>query len=882
LILFLILPLTAAFAEEGAGSLISPGALAGPHAKYEGIGNCTKCHKLRGGVPDANCLGCHDKLAAKIKDKKGLHSKYTEQCISCHSDHKGRKFKMVSLEEGKFSHNRTEYPLEGKHSGVACRKCHKKEGVYTAASTECISCHKDEHKGRLDRDCGRCHNFTGWKDIGKFNHDTGSNYALTWKHGTVKCEKCHAEGRYKPLNFKKCDDCHKDVHKKQFQAKTCESCHDTKGWKEALFNHNAPAYKGYKLDGRHLEVKCEKCHTNGRYKQIASKNCKDCHSDTHKGQFVDRTCESCHTTKGWKDKEVLFDHNAPLYKGYKLDGRHLEVKCEKCHTNGRYRQIASKNCKDCHSDTHKGQFVDRTCESCHTTKGWKDKEVLFEHNAPQYKGYKLDGRHLEVKCEKCHVAGKYKQVSDVCLSCHEKDDVHKKELGEVCKKCHTTADWKKTELDHNLQTKFPLIGKHKDTSCVKCHENKRYKTKAETCADCHKDYHKGQFKEGCDSCHTQTDWEPRNFDHRKKTGYELGGVHNDIVCASCHKKKGTYKDVGRNCSQCHVDRHLNQFGVAECSQCHSQNSWDVSRFKHDKTGFPLSGAHRAADCQDCHKNRFYRNISGLCISCHANAYNSAPGHASRGFSQDCRQCHGSHLVTWKAAHPASGCAACHMTDRPSSHAANPLVYPATCELCHMVSSWTATRHVSVSNCSSCHLSRRPASHTANPAKYSTTCEDCHRYPTWTFTHSSGATICSSCHLTDRPSTHVGNPSRYPATCEDCHRYPVWTFVHPVSGVSCSACHAADAPSAHVSYSNRFGSLCENCHRYPSWLPGTMNHSFTAFPTTHKGSSSCGDCHLGQNYGNKGGCIECHTARGADVHNTSVNSGCLSCHPTGRE
>ncbi len=98
IILLSVLPLTAAFAEDGVDVLISPGALAGPHAKYEGIKNCTKCHKLRGGVPDANCLACHDKLAEKIRSKKGLHSRYTEPCISCHSDHKGRKFKMVSLD----------------------------------------------------------------------------------------------------------------------------------------------------------------------------------------------------------------------------------------------------------------------------------------------------------------------------------------------------------------------------------------------------------------------------------------------------------------------------------------------------------------------------------------------------------------------------------------------------------------------------------------------------------------------------------------------------------------------------------------------------------------------------------------------------------------
>ncbi|MBI5343807.1 MAG: cytochrome C, partial [Deltaproteobacteria bacterium] len=92
-------------------------------------------------------------------------------------------------------------------------------------------------------------------------------------------------------------------------------------------------------------------------------------------------------------------------------------------------------------------------------------------------------------------------------------------------------------LDHNLQTKFPLIGKHNDTKCEKCHKEKKYRTKAEKCLDCHKDPHKGEYKEECSSCHTQFDWLPRKFDHKKKTGFQLYGVHNDVICANCHLAK---------------------------------------------------------------------------------------------------------------------------------------------------------------------------------------------------------------------------------------------------------------------------------------------------------------------------------------------------------
>ncbi|MBI5599892.1 MAG: hypothetical protein HY890_09210, partial [Deltaproteobacteria bacterium] len=308
-----------AWAKEGVGTLISPGELAKAHSKYEGIMNCTECHKLGGGIPDSNCLGCHDKLAARIKNKEGLHARFTGECISCHSDHRGRNYRMITIEKDKFDHDRTDYRLIDRHAGVRCEKCHKKEGVYTGASRECLSCHDDYHKKQLSSDCAGCHNFKGWKDIARFNHNTASKYALIARHADVKCVKCHAKGKYKPVEHAKCDDCHKDTHKKQFTGKTCESCHSTEGWKKTSFDHNSTGYKGYRLDGKHLKTTCEKCHADGRFKPVEHAKCDDCHKDTHKKQFTGKTCESCHSTEGWK--KTSFDHNSTGYKGYRLDGK---------------------------------------------------------------------------------------------------------------------------------------------------------------------------------------------------------------------------------------------------------------------------------------------------------------------------------------------------------------------------------------------------------------------------------------------------------------------------------------------------------------------------------------------------------------------------------
>jgi len=979
LILFVLIYTTTVWAQEDVGSLISPGPLSKAHEKYEGITNCTKCHALGGGIPDSKCLDCHDKLAEKIKNKQGLHATFSQACIKCHSDHKGKAFKIITIDKGKFNHDDTGYLLKDKHLKVDCSKCHKKEGVYTGLSRDCISCHEDKHTGQLGKDCNRCHQFTGWKDIEKFSHNRDSKYAITGKHLDVKCEKCHpknkykiekfeecitchndihkgkpqctechttegwkkvkidhaktnypltnkhiqvscekchknnqlkgipyktcdssachsdphkkqfpdktceschttagwkpsqfnhkapeyvgfkldgkhldtacdkchVQGKFKPLNYKTCDtsDCHKDTHKGQFKGKTCESCHNVKGWKPALFNHNAPEYVGFNLDGKHTDVKCDKCHIEGKFKPINYKTCdtSDCHKDTHKGQFKGKTCESCHTTKTWKPSQ--FNHNALEYVGFKLDGKHTDVKCDKCHIEGKFKPINYKTCdtSDCHKDTHKGQFKGKTCESCHTTKTWKP--ALFNHNAPEYAGFKLTGKHIKTACEKCHELGKYKPIAANCFNCHEKDDVHKKELGNTCDKCHNTEEWKKATFNHNLQSKFPLIARHSETKCEKCHQEKKYKIGKEKCIDCHEDIHKGSFKEECTSCHTQTDWLPRRFDHKGKTGFELRGVHNDILCISCHKTKGEYKKVNRYCNQCHVDPHFNQFGSITCTQCHSENTWNPTQFNHSKTGYPLVGGHRTAECKDCHRDRVYRNVGSACVNCHLSKYTSAANHVAKGYNQDCTACHNVSFAAWTFNHSkASGGA----------------------------------------SCASCHSSNAPASHTTNNW---TTCENCHRYPTWTFTHPSGGTGCgaSGCHLTYSTPTRSANHSTNGWTsCENCHRYPTWSFSHSGVSSSCNSCHSSNYPSAHSTYNSRFGTSCENCHRYPSWTTTTFNHSFTSFPTSHKGYSACSNCHPSQNYGNKGGCIECHNSVGAETHHTNQNSGCLSCHPTGKD
>jgi hypothetical protein len=65
-----------------------------------------------------------------------------------------------------FDHDRTRFPLLGKHKKVDCAECHTKTIEKTPST--CVSCHKkdDVHRGRRPV-CETCHNANSWTPIKK-------------------------------------------------------------------------------------------------------------------------------------------------------------------------------------------------------------------------------------------------------------------------------------------------------------------------------------------------------------------------------------------------------------------------------------------------------------------------------------------------------------------------------------------------------------------------------------------------------------------------------------------------------------------------------------------------------------------------------------------
>ncbi len=434
--------------------------LEGAHQKLK----CEQCHQPKN-IKDK------ERLKKQKKDLKRTFLGLDQKCLSCHVDEHRGQFKGKNCIEchhltswkpaAKFDHQKTPFPLTGKHKKVKCEKCHKvvknkpigKDKTFLQFKLtkfqKCTDCHTDVHRGKLGKNCQKCHTTQGWARYSKkkFNHDLTS-FPLKGRHRNVKCKECHkTKGTFKIARYQQCQDCHVDYHLGQFKDSKskgkCETCHSEQGFSPSNFTLHDHENTRYPLKGAHKAVPCILCHKKVRFSkgetlQFRFKNlkCQTCHQDEHKGRvkaFLQKKskltgfdgCAHCHTVQSWE--EVTFDHSLTKFA---LEGKHQDVDCKKCHKPdaGGVIQFSglSKQCQGCHDDAHMGQFADRNgkvqCERCHAPKSWLAEK--FDHNRDAR--FKLNGAHQKVACQQCHkkenirgeMVVRFKPLKTSCKFCH--------------------------------------------------------------------------------------------------------------------------------------------------------------------------------------------------------------------------------------------------------------------------------------------------------------------------------------------------------------------------------------------------------------------------------------------------------------------------------
>lgn len=421
---------------------------------------------LAGKHKTLECARCHSEMNPKGPTDPILFSaKHFADCTPCHTSPHGTKFadktcKSCHSAEGwkavaAFNHSDTRFPLAGKHSSVACEKCHTEMAVKkgktvdfrTKDFADCKPCHVSPHSATFpQQQCKSCHTATSWAARGSvpFDHNV-TRYKLVGKHSSLQCEKCHKSAQQKPsyaqrflLAHGRCTDCHTDYHKGQFARKyanDCSLCHNEQVYTPSLFTIAKHAETRFPLKGAHGAVPCNDCHKKPAQKESVFRfdnvRCEACHADRHNGMFnkfmADLSCARCHSMQDWKS--VAFDHVSTKFV---LVGKHLTVRCADCHKEqivGGVKRLQYQGmpveCQSCHKDIHFGQFaqIDKTpCAICHSPQAWRT--LLFNHETQS--AFLLTGAHKNVPCRSCHkeekISGqtvvRYKPLPTKCESCH--------------------------------------------------------------------------------------------------------------------------------------------------------------------------------------------------------------------------------------------------------------------------------------------------------------------------------------------------------------------------------------------------------------------------------------------------------------------------------
>jgi hypothetical protein len=312
--------------------------------------------------------------------------------------------------------------------------------------------------------------------------------------------------------------------------------------------------------------------------------------------------------------------------------------------------------------------------------------------------------------------------------------------------------------------------------------------------------HGKDFKISCDKCHSSKGWfldkEIYSFNHNT-TRLPLKGSHADVTCRKCHQSL-VFSEAKTQCSDCHNDVHQATVGL-DCERCHTPVSWLVNNITeiHQMSRFPLVGAHRMADCIDCHKSEnFVRfDVIGVnCVDCHRQDYQATtnPDHVTAGFSEDCSGCHPVNAMQWAGA--------------GFNHSFFPLAQGHSnlkCTECHKTGNYADANP----DCISCH--QQDYNSAANP----------------NHTTSGFPTNCTVCHTLSpgwQPASFTQHDSQY---------FPIYSGKHKGTWNSCTECH----PVA----SNFASFTCISCHEHNK---SEMDNKHSGETGYSYNSAACYQCH----------------------------------------
>jgi len=437
-------------------------------------------------------------------------------------------------------------------------------------------------------------------------------------------------------------------------------------------------------------------------------------------------------------------------------------------------------------------------------------------------------------------------------------------------------------------------------NCTQCHELGSAVSETK-CLDCHIEiqslreadhgYHNSQEvrDKSCISCHSEhhgrafdaTRFDSTGFDH-DLTGYLLEGAHVKVDCRKCHNpdyivdeelgtRKGTYLGLEKACLSCHEDMHRGQL-ADDCLQCHQMDDWKpATLFDHNKTDYPLKGAHKQVECKECHVEKRdqqglfaqYTNIAHQrCTDCHDDYHEGRLG-------SSCTDCHT--IWSWNIQNASQ--------TFDHSKTRYPLVgqhQEVRCEECHK----NGYEAMPFARCTDCH-------------------EDFHEGDF--ITDAGEVTDCRECHSVEEPFTWSSygieehQTSEYPlegahlaTPCTACHMQEESEWSFAFNSHDCISCHNnvhEGSLAEHFTESNG----CVDCHNTSSWSVITFDHNQTNYALEGLHTNvDCRGCHMPDGLDNQvfaplsSACMDCHDDIHAGQFAVATNTpsiDCAGCHST---
>jgi hypothetical protein len=239
------------------------------------------------------------------------HGMGRTRCAACHS--------TDSWMRVTFGHDRTGFPLAGRHAAAACSSCHASIDFQTALPTSCSGCHRDAHAGEFGTRCASCHDPESWRSRFDADAHRRTNFPLTGRHALIPCEECHLDQRDRSFTRAtvECVTCHQADylraavisidHVAAGFGTRCRDCHNPWSFRAARFPAHDACFR--LVPGPHAGIECLDCHTSltgllptgaCATNTAACTRCHTCptaqrqHQQVSGFQCKDRKCYECH------------------------------------------------------------------------------------------------------------------------------------------------------------------------------------------------------------------------------------------------------------------------------------------------------------------------------------------------------------------------------------------------------------------------------------------------------------------------------------------------------------------------------------------------------------------------------------------------------------